>query len=96
MRRNRAAAPPESPEPAGWDVVISPATKWREDYFYTSRGVFSFVDGEVAVRIVFDGDPKMTFGTVKIADVDFEDKITTLKAEAQERAAALNAVGCTG
>lgn len=76
----------------GWTVVVCQATKLERDYGdYQPKK--RKVDNEVAVRICKDGKPRVTFGVLHITDKDFEDRITTMKAAALERAAALEAVG---
>lgn len=91
-RRNK----PDQPSRTGWDVVINPATKQTFDGYYDEgyRRTEQRTD-LIAVRLTLDGKPHLTFETLDIADPEFEDKVTTAKAAAQERAAALNAVGAS-
>jgi hypothetical protein len=51
--------------------------------------------GSMAVRLVYQGRTCVTYGIVCVTDDDFEDKITSMKAAAMEKAAALEAVGAT-
>lgn len=80
---------------SGWTVRVSPATRGKEHMNYsTGRTEWRMtpVEGEVAVMLLLHGVKKMTYGTLKITSHDFEDKITTMKAEAENKASALNAV----
>jgi hypothetical protein len=95
MRRNKRTQP--EPAQTGWDVIVVPAMKQSYDNYYYDRAYHRGNDPipeTIAVRLTLNGKPQMTFGTLKITDNEFDDKVTTMKAEAQERAAALNAVGC--
>lgn len=85
---------PEVPK-MGWGVIVSPATKQTYEGFYDIgyKNDTKFVEGKVAVRLTLDGQDRLTYGVVMIKDNDFEDKITSMKAEAMEKASALNAVG---
>lgn len=52
--------------------------------------------GEIAVRLRYNGEDQMTLGTVLVMDEEFEDKVSTLRAAGDEKAAALRAVGAVG
>lgn len=93
MKRRRDG---NAPARVGWDVVVVPAKEQGDyDYYHGETNPSRPIHGEVAVRLTFDGKTRMTYGIVKITDPAFEDQITTMKAEAAEKAAALQAVGCS-
>jgi hypothetical protein len=94
----------EAKREGGWTVVVGQAYYYKRgsrddrvgrmrmyDYHYEQDP--RPIVGTVAVRLAYNGEDSMTFGSVQINDADFEDKITTMKAEALEKAATLNAVG---
>lgn len=93
--------PPEAnpPPPEGWGVRTISAERRLNNYYdfyddqkYTTKKIAD----KVAVRLTYNSLDRMTFGIVSITDEEFEDKITTLQAAAQDRASALNAVGASG
>jgi hypothetical protein len=75
--------------PGRWNATVTAAQKGRYDY-YQSSSCTEPVRGEVAVRLVRRGGV-LTIGTVKTDDDDFEAELSKLVADAEERAAALNA-----
>jgi len=100
-RRNRQQSASADP---GWSVkVVGAAVKTGEYYDYDRSGRhrrvkvdhIALVSHMVAVRLYFNGRERMTYGTLSISDCDFDDKITTMKAEAEDKASSLDAVGAT-
>lgn len=89
------------PTEAGWTVQIAPAQAYRTrerlnpyDMYRNDEYKLIPIQGRVAVRLCLKGKSQMTFGTVEINDDEFDDKITTLKAAAEEKCGTLNAIGC--
>lgn len=70
-----------------WSVRVEQAKRRHWDYDYDGP---SPVNDEIAVRLK-KGKEGMTFGVIKIDAPAFEEKIRTLKAQAEERASELNA-----
>lgn len=71
-----------------WSAVLTPAEEYEElggDYYNYQRQQI------IVVRIVL-GKNRITFGWLAVCDEQFDDKITTMKAAAEERASSLNAV----
>jgi hypothetical protein len=93
MRRRSQSVTPVAK--AGWDVEVSQARKASRGHNYYDKGEYDAdpIPGQIAVRLTFNGKPTMTFGTLGLQSPDFAEKVTSMKAEAQERAAELNAVG---
>jgi hypothetical protein len=88
MRRRARSQPPTK----GWDVEVGPAMRKTRSYYDYNSDLLP-VPGVVAIRLTLNGKPQMTYETLNVKSHDFEDRITTLKAEALEKASALNAVG---
>jgi predicted dinucleotide-binding enzyme len=66
-----------------------PAPQW--EVFICSDGYN--LSSIVHVLIAKRGERPIKYGQLEIHDPDFQEKVTTMKAEAEERASALRAVG---
>jgi hypothetical protein len=93
MRRKQEVSRPTI---SRWEVTVEGMTEhtalYYDAYLEPDRKPKP-VNNSVAVRLNYNGKPRLTYGTALIDAPDFEEVITTLKAEAEEKAAALMSVG---
>lgn len=74
-----------------WEPIVQNAQRYNADaYHNVYRGYNEPIRGEVSVRIK-RGSDFLTIGTASVEAEDFEQRLAGLVADAEERAAALNA-----